>query len=75
MLTLNAEMRPIFKELHRRRPQELQDKRMVAILPRGLYAAWLMRPTPAAWNLCGSSQRLDCCRSRSQSRVAGKIVW
>jgi putative SOS response-associated peptidase YedK len=47
MLTLNADTHPIFKELHRpdpKRPPELQDKRMVAILPRGLYDAWLDAP-------------------------------
>ncbi|QHJ01750.1 SOS response-associated peptidase (plasmid) [Xylophilus rhododendri] len=47
MLTLNADTHPIFKELHRpdpKRPAELQDKRMVAILPRGLYDAWLDAP-------------------------------
>ncbi|WPB58666.1 SOS response-associated peptidase [Xylophilus sp. GOD-11R] len=47
MLTLNANGHPIFKELHRsdpKRPPEMQDKRMVAILPRGLYDAWLDAP-------------------------------
>ncbi|MCZ2498121.1 SOS response-associated peptidase [Xylophilus sp. Kf1] len=44
MLTLNADEHPMFNQLHRRDPKravELQDKRMVAILPRGLYDAWL----------------------------------
>ena len=47
MLTLNADAHPLFNQLHRpdpKRPPELQDKRMVAILPRGLYAAWLDAP-------------------------------
>jgi len=44
MLTLNADEHPMFNQLHRpdpKRPIELQDKRMVAILPRGLYDEWL----------------------------------
>lgn len=47
MLTLNADAHPLFNQLHRpdpKRPVELQDKRMVAILPRGLYDAWLDAP-------------------------------
>ena len=47
MLTLNADAHPIFNQLHRpdpKRPVELQDKRMVTILPRGLYDAWLEAP-------------------------------
>ncbi|WP_229722597.1 SOS response-associated peptidase [Xylophilus rhododendri] len=47
MLTLNADVHPIFKELHRpdpTKPADLQDKRMVAILPRRLYDAWLDAP-------------------------------
>ncbi|MCZ2496453.1 SOS response-associated peptidase [Xylophilus sp. Kf1] len=44
MLTLNADEHPMFNQLHRPDPKravEMQDKRMVAILPRGLYDAWL----------------------------------
>ncbi|WPB56627.1 SOS response-associated peptidase [Xylophilus sp. GOD-11R] len=47
MLTLNADAHPIFRELHRPDPRlgpDAQDKRMVAILPRGLYDAWLDAP-------------------------------
>lgn len=51
MLTLNADAHPLFNQLHRpdpKRPPEAQDKRMVAILPRGLYGAWLDAPAGAA---------------------------
>ncbi len=47
MLTINADTHPIFKELHRpdpKRPPDMQDKRMVVILPRGLYVDWLDAP-------------------------------
>lgn len=47
MLTLNADAHPLFNQLHRpdpKRSPECQDKRMVAILPRGLYKAWLDAP-------------------------------
>ena len=51
MLTLNADAHPLFNQLHRpdpKRAPELQDKRMVAILPRGLYDAWLDAPPEAS---------------------------
>ena len=47
MLTINADEHPIFKDLHRpdpKRAPDQQDKRMVVILPRGLYTAWLDAP-------------------------------
>lgn len=47
MLTINADTHPIFRELHRpdpKRPPELQDKRMVVVLPRGAYIDWLDAP-------------------------------
>jgi putative SOS response-associated peptidase YedK len=47
MLTINADAHPIFKELHRpdpKRPPEMQDKRMVVILPEAAYDAWLKAP-------------------------------
>ena len=47
MITINADEHPMFKALHRpdpKRAPEQQDKRMVVILPRGFYAAWLDAP-------------------------------
>lgn len=47
MLTLNADTHTVFNQLHKpdpKLPADRQDKRMVAILPRGLYAAWLDAP-------------------------------
>ena len=47
MLTLNADDHDLMKYMHRpdpKRPPEMQDKRMVAILPEGLYEAWLDAP-------------------------------
>ncbi|MCZ2496826.1 SOS response-associated peptidase [Xylophilus sp. Kf1] len=47
MLTLNADTHSVFNQLHKpdpTQPADRQDKRMVAILPRGLYAAWLDAP-------------------------------
>ena len=44
MLTLNADRHPIFKELHRpdpKRPPNMQDKRMVAMLRDDELNAWL----------------------------------
>lgn len=44
MLTLNADDHDLMKHMHRpdpKRPPEMQDKRMVVILPEGLYEAWL----------------------------------
>lgn len=47
MLTLNADDHDLMKHMHRpdpKRPPEMQDKRMVVILPEGLYEAWLDAP-------------------------------
>lgn len=47
MLTLNADDHDLMKYMHRpdpKRPPEMQDKRMVVILPKGLYEAWLDAP-------------------------------
>jgi len=47
MLTLNADDHDLMKHMHRpdpKRPSEMQDKRMVVILPEGLYEAWLDAP-------------------------------
>lgn len=47
MLTLNADDNDLMKHYHRpdpTRPAEMQDKRMVVILPVGLYEAWLDAP-------------------------------
>lgn len=47
MLTLNADDHGLMKHMHRpdpKRPPEMQDKRMVVILPEGLYEAWLDAP-------------------------------
>ena len=49
MLTLNADDHDLMKHMHRpdpKRPPEMQDKRMVVILPEGLYEAW--HDAPAA---------------------------
>lgn len=60
MLTVNADDHPLMNQMHRpdpKRPPEMQDKRMVAILPPAQYAEWLdaspersmefLRPYPA----------------------------
>ena len=47
MLTLNADDHDLMKHMHRpdpKRPPDMQDKRMVVILPEGLYEAWLDAP-------------------------------
>ncbi len=47
MLTLNADEHPLMKHMHRPdrgRPVEMQDKRMVVILPEAQYAEWLDAP-------------------------------
>ena len=47
MLTINADTHPIFRELQRpdkKRPPEMQDKRMVVMLNEDSYAAWLDAP-------------------------------
>jgi putative SOS response-associated peptidase YedK len=47
MLTVNADDHPMFKLMHKpdpTRPLNQQDKRMVVILPGGLYEAWLDAP-------------------------------
>jgi putative SOS response-associated peptidase YedK len=47
MLTLNADDHDLMSHMHRpdpKRPSEQQDKRMVVILPNGLYEAWLDAP-------------------------------
>jgi len=47
MLTLNADDHDLMKHMHRpdpKRPPEMQDKRMVVILPKWLYEAWLDAP-------------------------------
>jgi putative SOS response-associated peptidase YedK len=47
MLTINADDHPIMKHMHRpdlKRPPELQDKRMVVILPAAQYLEWLDAP-------------------------------
>lgn len=53
MLTINADTHPIFKELHRpdlKRPPEMQDKRMVVILPVDAYMAWLQAPAERSFD-------------------------
>lgn len=47
MLPLNADDHDLMKHMYwpdPKRPQEMQDKRMVVILPEGLYEAWLNAP-------------------------------
>lgn len=47
MLTLNADDHELLKHMHRpdpKRPPDMQDKRMVVILPEGVYEAWLDAP-------------------------------
>ena len=47
MLTINADDHALMRNMHRpdpKRPPEMQDKRMVVILPDGLYEAWLDAP-------------------------------
>ena len=44
MLTINADTHPLFMHMHRpdlKRPVEMQDKRMVVILPPAQYEPWL----------------------------------
>ena len=51
MLTLNADDHALMRHMHRpdpKRPPEQQDKRMVVILPDGLYEAWLDAPAANA---------------------------
>ena len=51
MLTLNADDHALMKHMHRpdpKRAPEQQDKRMVVILPDGLYEAWLDAPAANA---------------------------
>ena len=51
MLTINANLHPIFKELHRpdkKRPESKQDKRMVVILNEDSYNGWLDAPIEKA---------------------------
>ncbi|MDP9902952.1 SOS response-associated peptidase [Variovorax ginsengisoli] len=51
MLTVNADDHAVFKHMHRpdpARPPELQDKRMVVVIPDGLYEAWLDAPAANA---------------------------
>ncbi|CAN7332879.1 SOS response-associated peptidase family protein [Variovorax sp. LjRoot84] len=47
MLTINADTHPLFMHMHRpdlKRPPEMQDKRMVVILPEAQYEEWLDAP-------------------------------
>lgn len=47
MLTINADDHEVFKHMHRpdpKRPVEMQDKRMVVILPAAQYRDWLDAP-------------------------------
>ena len=47
MLTINADDHPLMRHMHRpdaARPPEMQDKRMVVILPEGVYQDWLDAP-------------------------------
>ncbi len=47
MLTINADDHEVFKHMHRadpKRPPEMQDKRMVVILPAAQYREWLDAP-------------------------------
>ena len=47
MLTLNADTHSVFNQMHKpdpKLPADQQDKRMVVILPRGLYRDWLDAP-------------------------------
>ena len=47
MLTINADTHPLFQLMHRpdpKRPPEMQDKRMVVILPEAQYGEWLDAP-------------------------------
>ncbi|MGJ7512630.1 SOS response-associated peptidase [Variovorax sp. GT1P44] len=47
MLTINADAHPHFRLMHRpdpKRPPEMQDKRMVVILPEAQYGEWLDAP-------------------------------
>jgi len=46
-ITINADDHPLMKHMHRpdpKRPPEMQDKRMVAILPAAQYSEWLDAP-------------------------------
>ena len=47
MLTIKADDHALIRNMHRpdtKRPLKMQDKRMVVILPDGLYEAWLDAP-------------------------------
>jgi hypothetical protein len=47
MLTINADMHPLFMHMHRpdrTRPPEQQDKRMVVVLPEVQYEEWFDAP-------------------------------
>jgi putative SOS response-associated peptidase YedK len=51
MLTLNADTHSVFNQMHKpdpKLPPDQQDKRMVVILPRGLYGDWLDAPPEQA---------------------------
>ncbi|MEJ7685603.1 MAG: SOS response-associated peptidase family protein [Variovorax sp.] len=51
MLTINADEHEMMKHMHRpdpKRPLEMQDKRMVVILPEAQYAEWLDAPVERA---------------------------
>lgn len=51
MLTINADDHPFMRNYHK--PQD--EKRMVVILPRGLYGDWLNAGAATAWSLCAST--------------------
>jgi putative SOS response-associated peptidase YedK len=62
MLTINADMHPLFKLMHRpdtKRPADKQDKRMVVVLPLDSYEAWLDAPPRSRWTSCASCPRSD----------------
>lgn len=47
MLTVNADEHPLFMHMHRpdpKRPPDMQDKRMVVVLPEAQYGEWLDAP-------------------------------
>lgn len=63
MLTINADEHPLMKHMHRpdpKRPPEMQDKRMVVVLPEAQYAEWLDAPAERA---------MDFMRQCSEERL------
>ena len=79
MPIINADERPIFKELHRpdpKRAPDHQDKRMVVILPRGPYMVWLDAPAQQSQmsrviSPAGREQQVNTLSSAGRSNGSG----